>query len=197
LTPAQQMRAISLGSGGIAGAAVGLLIYAFWPQPAKLAAALRGPVAQPVFVEPVEPKRTPVSTPAQAAAPPSVASAQAAPAPAAPVQQASRGIAIVAAASAAAPVAKADDQARSLFADGLALLAQGEIAPARLLLQRAADSGESRALLALGDSYDPTALARLGAVGVKGDPAKAKDCYAKAVDAGVAEARERLAQLQQ
>ena len=41
MTPVQQMRAISLGSGGVAGAAVGLLIYAFWPQPAKLAAALK------------------------------------------------------------------------------------------------------------------------------------------------------------
>jgi len=49
--------------------------------------------------------------------------------------------------------------------------------------------------VALGDSYDPAVLARLGAVGVKGDAAKARDYYAKAISAGVSEARQRISLL--
>ena len=49
--------------------------------------------------------------------------------------------------------------------------------------------------MALGDTYDPTTLARLGAVGVKGDEAAARSYYSRALAAGVGGARERIASL--
>ncbi len=49
--------------------------------------------------------------------------------------------------------------------------------------------------MALGDTYDPTTLARLGAVGLKGDGATARDYYSRALSAGVGGARERIAAL--
>ena len=95
------------------------------------------------------------------------------------------------------PVASstADTNAKTLLAEGVGLLAQGEIAASRLLLEQAANAGESRAWVALGDSYDPAVLSRLGALGVKGDAAMARDCYTKAASAGLSEARERIAAL--
>jgi hypothetical protein len=49
--------------------------------------------------------------------------------------------------------------------------------------------------MALGDTYDPTTLARLGALGLKGDEATARNYYARALAAGVGGARERIAAL--
>ncbi len=205
MTPAQQMRAVTLGAGGVAGAAVGLLIYAFWPQPNRAAAPVKTAVEQPVFVESPKPAPSAVALKPASAAPSAMAQA-AAPAPAVapaapqpgPIAQAetaqgpavTRGLGPIAAAP-----AKADPQAQSLFADGVGLLSQGEITAARLLLERSAAAGEARALVALGDSYDPVALTRLGALGIKGDVAKAKDYYDQAVAAGLIEARQRIAGL--
>ena len=206
MTPAQQLRAITLASGGVAGALVGLLIYVFWPQPAKLALALRAPVAQPVFAEPSKPAQATIviaAVPTHAAAPVAEApqSTAAVAAASAPVSTAIPGAALNALetppVATTALVPKAGDHARDLFGEGLTMLAQGEIAPARLMLEQAAAAGEPRALLALGDSYDPAVLTRLGALGVKGDAGKAKDYYSKAVEGGVTEAGQRLARLSQ
>ena len=49
--------------------------------------------------------------------------------------------------------------------------------------------------MALGDTYDPTTLSRLGAIGVKGDEAAARSYYSRALAAGVGGARERIAAL--
>ena len=87
------------------------------------------------------------------------------------------------------------DEARRLCADGLVAFARGDIAAARAFLKRAAEGGDARALMALGDSYDPTTLARLGAVGLKGDEATARIYYSRALAAGVGGARERIASL--
>ena len=223
MTPQQQMQAITLGSGGIAGAAVGLLIYAFWPQPLHLNLLSRSPVQAPQFVDPSkEAAKAPTvlaATPAPvatlAAAPPPAATVPAAPAPAAtlvalPAQplalavtptnlvaaqtpSVTRGIGPIGPASVATPTV--DASAKTLLAEGVALLAEGEIAASRLVLEQAANAGEVRAWVALGDSYDPAVLARLGALGVKGDAAMARDCYAKAASAGLSEARERIAAL--
>jgi hypothetical protein len=90
---------------------------------------------------------------------------------------------------------QASDDARRLCAQGLVALAKGYIVGARAYLQRAAEAGDPRALLALGETYDPVALARLGARGVKGDPARARDYYSQALAAGVGDAREHMAAL--
>jgi TPR repeat protein len=87
------------------------------------------------------------------------------------------------------------DDARRLCAQGLVAFAKGDIATARAFLQRAAEAGDARALMALGDTYDPTTLARLGAVGLKGDEAKARNYYSRALAAGVGGARQRIAAL--
>lgn len=87
--------------------------------------------------------------------------------------------------------------ARRLCAEGLVAFAKGDVATARAFLQRAAEGGDARALMALGDTYDPTTLARLGAAGLKADGAIARSYYSRALSAGVGGARERLAALAQ
>ncbi len=87
------------------------------------------------------------------------------------------------------------DDARRLCAEGLVAFARGDIATARAFLQRAAEGGDARALMALGDTYDPTTLTRLGAVGLKGDEVAARNYYSRALSAGVGGARERIAAL--
>ena len=91
----------------------------------------------------------------------------------------------------------ASEEARRFCAQGLVALAQGYIAEARAFLQRAAEAGDARALLALGETYDPTTLARIGARGIKGDAARARDYYSQALAAGLSDARERMAALAQ
>jgi len=92
--------------------------------------------------------------------------------------------------------APANGQALGLRAQGLVALAGGDVAAARAFLERAAEAGDARALLVLGDTYDPATLTRMGALGLKGDPARARDYYARALLAGVAAARDRMAALE-
>jgi TPR repeat protein len=66
---------------------------------------------------------------------------------------------------------------------------------ARLRRCRDAAAGDARALVALGDTFDPATLSHLGVVGLKGDEAKARDYYSRAVTAGAPGARERIAAL--
>jgi hypothetical protein len=87
------------------------------------------------------------------------------------------------------------DEARRLCAEGLVAFAQGDIATARAFFVSAAEAGDPRALVALGDTFDPATLSRLGVVGLKGDGMKARDYYARALAAGASGARERLASL--
>ena len=87
------------------------------------------------------------------------------------------------------------DEARRLCAEGLVAFAEGDIATARAFFVSAAEAGDPRALVALGDTFDPATLSRLGVVGLKGDGTKARDYYARALAAGASGARERLASL--
>jgi TPR repeat protein len=87
------------------------------------------------------------------------------------------------------------DEARRLCAEGLVAFAKGDIATARAFFVSAAAAGDARALVALGDTFDPATLTRLGVVGLKGDGAKARDYYARALAAGATGARERIAAL--
>ena len=76
-------------------------------------------------------------------------------------------------------------------------LANGDIASARLLLRRAAEAGSAKAALALGATFDPHALRRLGTVGAEPDPELARKWYRKARELGSDTASERLAKLDQ
>ena len=87
------------------------------------------------------------------------------------------------------------DEGRKLFAEGLVAFSKGDIATARAFFVSAASAGDARALVGLGDTFDPATLTRLGVVGLKGDEAKARDYYSRAVTAGAPGARERVASL--
>jgi hypothetical protein len=72
-----------------------------------------------------------------------------------------------------------------------ALLGRGDIASARIVLQRAAEMGDVRANFTLAETYDPLILSKWGTYGTIGDARKALDLYAKAFADGVSEAKER------
>ena len=77
------------------------------------------------------------------------------------------------------------------------LIAQGDIAAARLMLTRAAEAGDARAALVLGATYDSVMLRKLGVLGVAPDVALARAWYGKAAEYGSGEATVRLEQLAQ
>jgi hypothetical protein len=120
----------------------------------------------------------------------------------APAAAAPAAAAPVAAPAAAEPVAA--PQARKLDADELAtlmnrakaLLAAGDIPPARLLLERAADAQEPGAALMLARTYDPDVLGTQDARNIIPDPATARLWYQRAAQLGSADAQRRLTQLQ-
>jgi hypothetical protein len=84
------------------------------------------------------------------------------------------------------------DEVASMLARGEALLVEGDIASARLLLQRAADAQDARAAFTLAATYDPIELKRLGVYGAAPDVTKARDWYEKARLYGSREAPKRL-----
>jgi hypothetical protein len=106
--------------------------------------------------------------------------------------------------AAAAPPTAAPPPGRKLDADELAtlltrakgLLAAGDIPPARLLLERAADAQESGAALMLAQTYDPDVLGTQDIRNITPDPATARTWYQRAAQLGSAAAQRRLSQLQ-
>jgi hypothetical protein len=80
----------------------------------------------------------------------------------------------------------------ALYKRGEQLIAQGDVAAARLMFGRAAGAGDARSALALGASYDPEMLKKLGVVGVAADAALAREWYSKASGFGSREAAQRI-----
>jgi hypothetical protein len=72
------------------------------------------------------------------------------------------------------------------------LIFEGDVAAARILLQRAAEAGDAHATLTLGGTYDPVILAMLQVHGVAADVSTARDWYKKASEFGSREAQQRL-----
>ena len=72
------------------------------------------------------------------------------------------------------------------------LIASGDLAAARLVLRRAANAGDARAVLTLAGTYDPVILEKLGVHGFVPDVAMARAWYEKAKKFGSAEAPRRL-----
>jgi hypothetical protein len=72
------------------------------------------------------------------------------------------------------------------------LVASGDLAAARLLLQRAAEAGDARAALALAATYDPVVLEHMRTQGIASDAGLARAWYEKAKQFGSAEASRRL-----
>jgi hypothetical protein len=79
-----------------------------------------------------------------------------------------------------------------LLQQGEQLLASGDVIAARTVFQRAAEAGNAAAALALGSTFDPEVLIKMGARGVSGDLQKARMWYERAKAYGSAEAPRRL-----
>jgi hypothetical protein len=138
------------------------------PAPAVNEPAPRSLDANPAATDP-RPAATPVPAPAQAA-PPTVAK------PA---------------------VVLDENEINTLIRRGKNLLNDGDFAAARVLFERAANAGSAEAALALGSTYDPNVIKRLGAIMVKPDIESARKWYQLAADRGLAAASLQLANLPQ
>jgi hypothetical protein len=90
-----------------------------------------------------------------------------------------------------------DDRALALrlLRKGDELLAEGNVAPARLLYEHAAKLGLAQAALALALTYDPAEFARLNVQGIVPDAREARRWYERARDLGAGEAEVHLRQL--
>jgi hypothetical protein len=118
-----------------------------------------------------------IDVPAPAAAP----AAEPAPAPANPVVQASREL--------------SPEDIRLLLQKGEQYVAAGDLVTARQVYRRAAEAGNAAAALAMGATFDPAVLARLGTFGMIADAAKAREWYEKAKSFGSPDAARRLESL--
>jgi len=83
-------------------------------------------------------------------------------------------------------------EAARLMVRANALLEAGAIGEARVVLQRAADSGSALALFTLAETYDPAVLSSWGTFGTQSDDGTAQQLYAKAFAAGFQEAKGRM-----
>jgi hypothetical protein len=97
------------------------------------------------------------------------------------------------AARAAPPVRRLDaEEIALLLKRGEDFISVGDLASARVVLQRAAEAGNARAALALAGTFDPQVLARLGVRGLRGDTAQARAWYEKARELGSTDATRRI-----
>jgi hypothetical protein len=92
---------------------------------------------------------------------------------------------------------KGGPEAARLMARASALLAQGSIGAARIVLDRAAETGSAEANFMLAESYDPIVLSKWGTHGTRGEATTARELYTKAYAGGIREAKDRLDALRQ
>ena len=84
----------------------------------------------------------------------------------------------------------------ALMTRAKSLLALGDIAAARLLLERAANAEDASAAFLLAQTYDPAVLGVRDTRSITADLVMARDWYRKAASFGSADAQQRLTQLQ-
>ncbi|MGA2128042.1 MAG: hypothetical protein ABSG76_18050, partial [Xanthobacteraceae bacterium] len=84
------------------------------------------------------------------------------------------------------------DEVAALLRRGEDLVAHGDLAAGRLLLQRAAETDDARAALALAASYDPVVLEQMRTQGLTANAGLARAWYEKARQFGSVEASRRL-----
>ncbi|MBT1511654.1 hypothetical protein KIP88_14170 [Bradyrhizobium sp. SRL28] len=98
---------------------------------------------------------------------------------------------------AAAPSKKLDAETlAALMTRARSMLTLGDIAAARLLLERAATSQDATAAFLLAQTYDPAVLGVRDTRSIAPDPVVARDWYRKAASFGSAAAQQRLTQFQ-
>ena len=91
----------------------------------------------------------------------------------------------------AAAEAQGSTEAAMLLARASALLGQGNIGAARIVLERAVETGSAQASFMLAETYDPLVLSKWKTYGTRGDVTKARELYAKALAGGIQEAKDR------
>ncbi len=92
-------------------------------------------------------------------------------------------------------IAIGPEEAEKLYRRAEGLVADGDFAGARLLLERAVEAGHAGALFMLASTYDPNVLGKVNALGIKGEPEKAKALYQQALAAGIEDSNGRLSRL--
>ncbi len=84
----------------------------------------------------------------------------------------------------------------TLMTRARSMLTLGDIAAARLLLERAANAQDATAAFLLAQTYDPAVLGVRDTRSITPDPVMARDWYRKAASFGSAPAQQRLTQFQ-
>jgi hypothetical protein len=87
--------------------------------------------------------------------------------------------------------AQGSAEATRLLARASALIGQGNIGAARIVLERAVETGSAQASFMLAETYDPLVLSTWKTYGTQGDVTKARELYAKALAGGIQEAKDR------
>jgi hypothetical protein len=88
------------------------------------------------------------------------------------------------------------DRVADMIEHGNAMIAVGYFAGARAYFERAADAGSGEAALAVGATYDPAFIAKLGVQGIKPDPQAASQWYDRATALGIIDRTLALAALE-
>lgn len=124
-------------------------------------------------------------------------SATAEPASASAGPKAPQAVVASAAGQPAAAEPRNSPDAMRLLARASALLGQGDIGSARIVLERAAETGSARASFMLAETYDPRILSAWGTYGTRGEVTRARELYARAQSGGIPEAKDRVEALAQ
>jgi TPR repeat protein len=152
----------------------------------------------PAIMPPLVPDRlADASPPPSRAAPSQAASSQAESWPSQTAALPAPALPAIAAGPASNGLILADDEIATLIKRGQDLLQSGDLVSARLLLRRAAEAGNANAALALGATFDPLVIRRLGVIGIEPDAERARKWYQKAAELGSADASQQLAKLEQ
>lgn len=91
----------------------------------------------------------------------------------------------------AAVETKGRSEGDRLLARANALLGQGNIGGARVVLEPVSETGSAQATFKLVETYDPVVLSTWKTYGTRGDVTKALELYAKAHAGGIQEAKDR------
>ena len=108
------------------------------------------------------------------------------------ISRAAQTVEVAAAVQPAAAEAKGGPEATRLIARASVLLGQGDIGSARIVLERASETGSAKASFMLAETYDPAVLTAWGTYGTRGEVTKARELYARAHAGGILEAKNRL-----
>jgi TPR repeat protein len=88
-----------------------------------------------------------------------------------------------------------EDKASVLLEHGKARIADGDVIGARMFFKKGADTGDARAAMAMGATFDPNLFASLQVQGMVPDVKAARQWYERAINLGSKDAQDRLERL--